>query len=275
MLAHEKLLIAFFGALAFFSLFRGIPMERRALLFVIPWLLYWAGTREWRVSHRWSGVAREWMAPALILPAYWSIECFATATASPWQGTWIAWDRFLLHEAGLKVAVEGWGAVIPAFLELTYLLLYAFPPMALAVLYLAGERSKVPRFLTILFLGTLTSYMLLTMLPVESPRIAFPGADLPGFSGFPRSLNVWLLDHLDISTSVFPSGHVAVAFSCAFGLFAAVPGRRAIWTTAFALAFAVYVATVYGRYHYAVDGFASLGIAVVAWRVGARTSRLI
>jgi hypothetical protein len=38
-----------------------------------------------------------------------------------------------------------------------------------------------------------------------------------------------------------------------------------LWGAAFAVAFLVYLATVYGRYHYAVDGLASMVIATAAW----------
>jgi membrane-associated phospholipid phosphatase len=82
-----------------------------------------------------------------------------------------------------------------------------------------------------------------------------------------------VLDHLDISTGVFPSGHVAVAFSSAFALLSVLRQRRWIWCSAFIIATMVYVATIYGRYHYAVDGLASIVIAFVAWRVAERWSR--
>ena len=50
---------------------------------------------------------------------------------------------------------------------------------------------------------------------------------------------------------------------------AAAPERRWLWIAAFVAAAAVYVATIYGRYHYAVDGLASIGIAWVASKVAA------
>ena len=82
-----------------------------------------------------------------------------------------------------------------------------------------------------------------------------------------RIVNLWLLDHCDISSSVFPSGHVAVAFSCAFGLLRAVPERRWVYLSAFAAAMIVFTATIYCRYHYAADGLASIAITTAGWRV--------
>ena len=95
-------------------------------------------------------------------------------------------------------------------------------------------------------------------LPVHGPHAAYPLLDLPNISGAGRTVNVWVLDHMDIPTSVFPSGHVAVAFSCAFGMFRAARRHQAIWAGVFAAATVVYAATIYCRYHYAVDGLASI-----------------
>ena len=85
-----------------------------------------------------------------------------------------------------------------------------------------------------------------------------------------RSLNVWVLDHRDMPTSVFPSGHVAVGFSTAFGTYRAVRTRPAIRGAAFAFATLVFIATIYCRYHYAVDGLASIGVVAVVCTIAGR-----
>ena len=100
---------------------------------------------------------------------------------------------------------------------------------------------------------------------MQSPRLAFAGQDLPHVQTLWRAVNVWVLDRLDISTSVFPSGHVAVAFSSAFGLKRALPERPGMFIAILAVAAAVFAATVYGRYHYAIDGIASIGVCLAAW----------
>lgn len=268
--SHEVVVLLFFIAVAALGIIQPVPASRRMLLMLLPIVLWSACVLERRASTDRSRLFREWCSLSFILPAYWAIGSFAGAHEMPLQEVWVAGDRLLLNQLGAKAAIESLSGVIPFLLELTYLLLYAFPPIAMMVLFGIGARTTVPLFLSILFLGTLTAYLALPVMPVESPRIVFPGVDLPGFSNFPRAVNVWLLDHFDISTSVFPSGHVAVAFSCAFGLQASVPRRKEIWGAAFALAFFVYAATIYGRYHYAVDGLASIGIATVAWRTGLR-----
>ena len=172
----------------------------------------------------------------------------------------------MLSDWRLRAAIEVLGPAIPSVLEATYLCLYAIPVFCLAALYILGRRDRIDLFLTTLLLGGFCAYALLPFFPITSPRTAYPGFDLPSFGTWSRSLNIWLLNHLDISTSVFPSGHVAVAFSSAFGLWRALPEKR--WLSYFLLvvSMVVYIATIYSRYHYAVDGLAGAMIAVLAWR---------
>ena len=175
------------------------------------------------------------------------------------------WDRILLNEMGLRAALESLGGLLPSMLEAIYLSLYAIPAICLGALYWQGGRSRIDKFLTTLLFGTLCAYALLPYFPTVSPRLAFPAQDLPNASSVWRSINVWLLDHCDIRTSVFPSGHVAVAFSSAFGLLRAIPERRWLGLSVLVTAAIVYTATIYCRYHYAADGLASIGISLLAW----------
>ncbi|MBI5086565.1 MAG: phosphatase PAP2 family protein [Acidobacteria bacterium] len=246
---------------------RALPAGQQALLLAAPVVLGAFWVTEEANTRAWSRITREWVSLGLLLCAYWTLQVFASAYSWDWQRTWIGWDRWLLEGLGLKRVLEATGQPVPFALEFLYLLLYAIPPASMGVLYLCGERRKTRKYLLVLYLGTLTAYALLPFIPVASPRAAFPGLDVPTFHSWPRSVNLWLLDHLDISTSVFPSGHVAVAFSSAFGLLSAVPGRPRVWVLAFVAAVLVYIATIYGRYHYAVDGLASIAITTVAWRV--------
>ena len=219
---------------------------------------------ESHASRPWTRVLREWSSLALILIAYWSLAWFAAPPLFTLEWMWRNWDRMILDAAGLRSAIEATRGIGSALLENLYLLLYAIPPISLGMVY-GWARPKAGRYLSILFVGTFAAYAMLPLVPVHSPRFVFPGEDLPNFAGFARGINTYLLDHLDISTSVFPSGHVAVAFSSAFALFAVLRQRRKVWTGAFVVASLIYLATIYGRYHYAVDGAASIAIAAVSW----------
>ena len=70
------------------------------------------------------------------------------------------------------------------------------------------------------------------------------------------------MNHYGIHASVFPSAHVSSALSAAWGLLATLPARRLWMGWAMAIyGCSVAVATVYGRYHYAVDAVAGAALS--------------
>jgi membrane-associated phospholipid phosphatase len=264
----ERVMILFFTYVAAMAAIRGAAPSYHWIGYLVPVTIWILAEAESRYSRPWSRVLRDWMALGFILIAYREIDWFAGAPAlADWQRAWAGWDRTLLDGFRLRAIIESLGGVIPSGLEAIYLSLYGIPALCLGILYWNRKRDRIDRLLTTVFLGTFCAYALLPVFPTVSPRIAFPGQDLPHYSGLFRWVNLWLLDHCDIATSVFPSGHVAVAFSSAFGLLRAFPERKRAWLGIFGIATGVLIATVYCRYHYAVDGTASLAISVAAWRL--------
>jgi membrane-associated phospholipid phosphatase len=211
-----------------------------------------------------TGVAREWLPPCFVLIAYQEVRWFQRPFDYALERRWVEWDRVFLDNFRARGAIESMGAAMPLVLDLSYLLVYAIPPVALAILYRCRHRSGVDQFLFTLLLGTLLTYALLPFFPSAPPRTAFPGQDLPTVHTVLRRFNVWMLDRYDIQTSVFPSGHVTAAFSAAFGMLLAFPQRKRFGASLLILAFAIALTTVYGRYHYLVDGAAGLLIAIAA-----------
>jgi membrane-associated phospholipid phosphatase len=79
-----------------------------------------------------------------------------------------------------------------------------------------------------------------------------------------RRFNLWIVGEYGIHSSVFPSAHVSSAFSAAWALFLFLPKKKRFGWGMLIYAMSVAVATVYGRYHYAVDTVAGLGVSLVA-----------
>ncbi len=263
----ERIAAVFFVYLAVLAFLQPVPPLKLALAFSVPILIVGFANLQTIDGHRYTAYMRDWMASSLILVAYWEIGWLATGRyLVDTQLTWLDWDHELLYGLGLKTAVESFGAVGPAFLEFCYLLLYAIPLLCLLAIYLSNRRAEVDRFFRVFFLGALGAYAALPLIPIQSPRLFLPNQDLPIYTSVWRQVNVFVLDHLDISTSVFPSGHVAVAFASFWGVYSVLPERRAIWVPILGIALAVFGATIYGRYHYAVDGLASIAITTLAWR---------
>jgi hypothetical protein len=219
---------------------------------------------EARTGHRGWAIARDWVAPLLVLLAYWSVDGSVRAPAdNRLEQSLIAWDRTLLDTWGLRNAIERGGVFLHSLLEVAYLLLYAVPPLLVAWCYVKRTRRHVERAMLPFMVGTLAVYALLPVFPSQAPRFAFPGEDLPRHTMLIGQLNLWILSHADIHASVFPSGHVGVGFSAAFASWVA-GHRRRMACALFAFAAVVWVTTVYSRYHYAADGLAALGVSASA-----------
>ena len=229
--------------------------------------LAWAATRN--VSKA-AGVAREWIVSLPLLLAYQQIDWFGRLPHEfrPEHG-WIRWDRLVLDEWRLRALMESLGPVLPCVTEFAYLMIYAIPPVCLWILYKNHLRSRVDQFLFTFLTGTLLAYALLPHFPTEAPRTLFPGEDLPRVATALHRVNLWMLNGADIRASVFPSGHVAAAFSAAFGLLLAFPERKRYGLSLLAVAVAILVDTVYARYHYLADGVAGVLIAFMAALFGA------
>ena len=212
-------------------------------------------------------IARDWLPLALILLAYREMGWFALPHhGHALEAHWVIWDRMVLH-GGAKAAIEAFGPILPAVLEIAYTLVYALAPFALAMLYIYGHRDQVDCFLLIFAVGVLICYAQFPFWPSEPPRVVFFGQDLPLYDTVFRRFNWWILGNCGIHTSVFPSAHVAGAFSVAFGMWRAMP--RPKWVSRFLLAAALLIAivTVYGRYHYVADAAAGFLMAALALAV--------
>ena len=273
--SSEWLLLGYFVYASIFSALWGARASalvwRGGLTLAGAALVLLLARAEARTGSRFFSIVRDWLPAPLLLVAYWAVDWFPPpAQRHGWEYTWIHLDRLLLNGWGGRAVIESCGPVLPFFLELCYSLVYAIPPVSIGILYILRRRARVDRFLFTLLLGTLTTYMLLPHFPSVGPRLVFAGEDLPAFSTVFRSLNLWLLDHYDIRASVFPSGHVTVGFSAAFAMLLALPERKPLAWVLGALATAVAIATVYGRYHYAVDGLAGLGVSLLACALSAR-----
>jgi membrane-associated phospholipid phosphatase len=273
--SSEWLLLIYFFYAAIFSAYVGTRPAalawRGGLALAGAAVLFLLARAESFTGSRFFSMVRDWLPAPLILAAYWAVDWFLPSVhAGRLEQSWIRLDRLVLDGWGARAAIESCGPLLPFLLELCYSLVYAVPPVAIGVFYFCRRRERVDRFLFTLLLGTLITYALLPHFPSLSPRVAFPGEDLPGVSSLFRSLNLWLLDNYDIRTSVFPSGHVTVAFSAAFAMLLALPEKRRAGWVLVVLASGVAIATVYGRYHYVVDVLAGLAVSLLASAASAR-----
>jgi membrane-associated phospholipid phosphatase len=243
---------------------RAVTLWLNLTIIAAYFLLAWADSLRRRAL---LGTVRDWYPMALLLLAYREMGWLAPREHTyQLERVWIVWDKFFLHDLGVKRAIELAGPLVPAVLEIAYALVYAMPFLGLAALYLNRRRSEADRFLFPFSVAVLSAYALFPYFPSEPPRTVFPGEDFPAYWTVFRRFNWSMLGNYGIHTSVFPSAHVSGAFSAALALRRLLPERPWVWRWMLLLAVLIATATVYGRYHYLADAAAGLGLALAAQR---------
>lgn len=272
----ELLLACYFVYVAALAVVRPLPPQTKWLTValnaaIIGWFCLFAFAHAER-GFRTLDYVRDWYPVPLLLLAYRQMGWIALpAPDRAFENYWIGFDRWLLDTAGLRAAIEALGPVGPNLLELSYLLVYGVPVFAVAVCY-RGARQYLDDVYSLLLLGTLTAYAFYPFFPSIPPRLAFPEADLP-MESLIRRLNWVILGNYSITASVFPSGHSAAAFAAAFGVRKYLPHRPRTGWALLMLAVLIATATIYGRYHFAIDTLAGLGTALFALAVSALWDR--
>ena len=212
----------------------------------------------------WISAARDFFPLPLVLLAYREMGWFARPiTEHSLEQGWLAIDHAVVPT--LRWLVELAGPVFPSILEIAYSLATPTPMLCIAILYATGNQQRMDRFWFSFLVGAFTSYALFPYFPSEPPRTIFPLDNLPSYHTVFRQLNLEILGTHGIHTSVFPSAHVSAEFGAAIGMYNALAERRWAWGTFVVLACLITVATVYGRYHYAVDAIAGLGVSAFTW----------
>jgi membrane-associated phospholipid phosphatase len=274
----ELLFAAYFIYVSVVAAFRPVPPSTKYLIWGLNIsLFFWMGIFAWANKDRGFRVldyVRDWYPFPLILLAYREMGWLALPHKSTaFEDYWIRWDRWLFYDLHLKQAIE-WIPPLPSILELAYLLVYAVPCVLIVVFYTSHQRERLDDAYSVQILGTLMAYALYPYFPSEPPRAVFPGQDLPDLTAPLRTLNLYLVGNYGIHTSVFPSGHSAAAFSAAFAAIFYLKGKAWVGRALLALAILIAVGSWYGRYHYAIDAVAGLGVALMAlavsflWRTG-------
>lgn len=210
-------------------------------------------------------ILRHTLPQAGVLLAYKQIGWFAQPQPDhALERSWVYWDQLLLADWGLTRAIESLGPVLPSLLELLYLLTYAMAPAGLIILFACRRLDRADRLLACFAASAVSAYALYPFFPSEPPRTIFPGELSGSFDTVFRQLNWWILGIGGIHTSVFPSGHMASALGVGFGLLLALPERKRYGVALIVVATGIALATVYGRYHYAVDALAGFIVAALA-----------
>jgi membrane-associated phospholipid phosphatase len=235
------------------------------IVFLVCYFLVREKSQAW-ATPSWFHYLRDWVPQIFLVLAYKEMGWFAPgAHTYELENSWIVWDRVLLNDWHLRAGIEAFGSLLPSLLELSYLVVYVVPPVTLLILYRLRMREKADAMLSIYLLAMFLCYGQFPFWPSEPPRVVFAGEDMPLVDNVIRRFNLWIVGSYGIHTSVFPSAHVAGAVAAALGFWYLTPERRGLVGAYCFYAALVTVATVYGRYHYAVDAVAGVVMAGVAF----------
>jgi membrane-associated phospholipid phosphatase len=267
--ASEWLLIVYFSYVAligpFYPLVPGTAWRPAVVVFILVALMAALAYGEKHEYAEPFSMARDWLAVGLTLVAYREMDWFSALDRNfLLELHWVQWDRSLLYTLGLQRTIELFGALLPSYLELCYLLVYAVAPATVAMIYIERRRDVIDRVLFLYLAGTLLAYALFPYFPSDPPRTVFGGSDMPNIMTGLRRFNLWIVNGYGIHSSVFPSAHVSSAFSAAWALLYYMPEKRRFGRGMLIYAVSVSIATVYGRYHYAADAAAGLIVSLAA-----------
>lgn len=264
--APEIIFLCYFAYTAILALVEGrFRVAAGALATALAVGLLFAALIHLKRTHRAAvGVWREWIPLGLVIVAYREMDWFTDVHKThALERGWQSIDRLILGHYGLRAAIEIAGGVLPLYLETCYMLVYATGFVMMWMVYLAHRREAADRVLSVYLIGTLLAYALFPFFPSDPPRLLFHEM-LPDVSTPVRVLNVWLVNGAGIHSSVFPSAHVSSAFSAALALLLFLPQKRWAGIGMLIYAASVAIATVYGRYHYAVDAAAGIAVSLVS-----------
>jgi membrane-associated phospholipid phosphatase len=172
-------------------------------------------------------------------------------------------ERWLLRiDEGAGVSRVAWPRVVYDYFELAYVLVYAVVPAGAIVLAVGGHADAVPRFWSVVLLAEFLSYGMLPWVQTRPPRAIEIAPGRSSSTPQLRQFNLAVLGRASIQANTLPSGHAAGAVATALAVATVMPTAGLAF---FVLAVSIAIATVIGRYHYAVDSVLGVMVALGAW----------
>jgi membrane-associated phospholipid phosphatase len=255
--SFEWIALAYFLYVAAASWLPPLAAARRAWLIAAS--IVSAGA-VWAIAHAAPPMVRDWAPLAYILAGY-RLSGYLFASPSGAVESWlIGWDRRLLGDPATRFA--GWPRAVVVFLELVYMGCFLLLPAGLAILVLGDRAALVDRYWNLVMGAEFLAFAPLAFIQTRPPWALERKPELadPAI----HRLASQMVEHLTIGVNTFPSGHAAGSLAVALAIAGASPWAGALLL---ALAAAICVACVVGRYHYIVDVVAGAAVAVALWRL--------
>ncbi len=180
-----------------------------------------------------------------------------------WKNGWLIAADFNIFGTHPTVALEKIiNPYATEFFEFIYFSYYFIPILGLWIYFKKSEK-EFQLFAAHYFLALYLGYLLFPFFPAEGPWKTLAGQQTMLLEGkwIFRQLNDYLHHEGAITGGCFPSTHISAATAAVFA--AAREGRKFFWGSILWLTL-LFFSTVYGRYHYFVDGAAGVAAGSIA-----------
>jgi len=210
-------------------------------------------------------VIRDWH-PLILFPLlYKEVELLA-AVIGDWRlsAAILAWEAALFRgQPSLYLSEQLPFVPLSEYLHFCYLSHLVVIPLVAAYWYVSGRRTAFGELLLMLSIVMLGSYLFFILLPVDSPYYLWRRLGPPLSGHFFFDLVHQMSARGGARGGAFPSAHVS---SAVVVVLVAWRHQRRLAYLIVPITVGVMVATVYGRFHYALDSLvgAALAITVVA-----------
>ena len=204
-----------------------------------------------------SVMLRDWIPVPLMALAYWQSGCFFQKPNPKLQAMFENSEGKILRLFRVDLAryAQTW---VGTLLELAYVFCYPVVPLGLASLYVAGFKSAVDDYWTVVLLSAYPCYVLLPFIQLLPPRLVEGNGHTSRPSHHFRRFNLWLVRHLTHEANTFPSGHVAASAAIAMVLLWFTPVAGIVFAL---IAIGIAAGCIVGRYHYVIDVAAAFLLA--------------
>ncbi len=256
MRSSEWIAFAYFAYIAVAALAVNVGVARRARVCAASAacaLGVAAGTRT-------PDAIRDWLPAIDILAAYYVTGGLFVAPSPALERWLIAWDERLLGEPARRFA--HWPRVMLGMLEVVYMGCFVLVPGGYALLAAGGHAADANRYWTIVVAAELGAFAPLSVFQTRPPWVLEGKPQLADPAVHRVASN--MVERVSIGVNTFPSGHAAGSLAVALAVLPVMPGAGLMLL---ALAGAIAVGCVIGRYHYVTDVVAGLLLAVVIWAV--------
>jgi len=226
-------------------------------------LIWLAGRRE-RPRSGFFTVLRDWYPVFLLAPLFKEVE-FLARRLGDWRLTALVqqWDLALFGaDWSLELSRSFPWVALSESLHFSYLAYLLLVPVIGARWYLAGRRNSFRELVFLVVTTAYASYLFFILFPVDSPFYLQPPPGKP-FDGYPfYQLVHFISGHGGARGGAFPSAHVSIATVV---WLAVLRNERRMAGWLLPVTLGIFLATVYGRFHYVLDVFAGWTLALLVY----------